>query len=307
MEGNIRVYITESCNAKCDNCFNRFDRKNASMDIEHFELICDFFSRNNVSNIKIMGGEPTIHPNFDVFMNIAQRYFESVSLFTNGISDQIYKFFPRDNDSIIYNFRFSKAYINTEKLLLDKPGRRSLEIQITSKTNIEKLEGQLREIDKDIKHRLNPCLTLDCTEDIFEYRSLLVEKYEYIWNLCKKLGMIVGQDHLIPFCFIKGSHIPIPRAGAKCELCCAGLIDSHYNIKYCNQFSTTLGNLFEDHCIIHFNKYEKLLKMKRNELLEVNQNKGCERCPYWHIICNGGCFVAKESIQFCNFSKYIPK
>jgi MoaA/NifB/PqqE/SkfB family radical SAM enzyme len=85
-----------------------------------------------------MGGEPTIHPDFSKITKIAQKHFKTVSVFTNAINNKIQEFEPRDNDSIIYNFKFAKL-LNKEKLLPEKPGRRSLEIQITSTTNTDKV------------------------------------------------------------------------------------------------------------------------------------------------------------------------
>ena len=187
-EGNIRIYITESCNAKCPNCFNRTNRSDNSMDIDVFEKICIYFQNNGITNIKIMGGEPTIHPDFRQITKIAQRHFKTVSIFTNAINDGILNFSPRDTDSVIYNFKFAKI-LNREKLLLDSDGRRSLEIQISSTTNIHKLKEDISRIIEicggtDV---LNPCLTLDCTENIFEYRQTIVDKYEDIWKFCKDI------------------------------------------------------------------------------------------------------------------------
>ena len=73
----------------CPNCFNRDNRRDVSMDINRYESLCKFFSVKDNKQIKIMGGEPTIHPSFGAMMKIAQNYFESVSLFTNAISDKL--------------------------------------------------------------------------------------------------------------------------------------------------------------------------------------------------------------------------
>lgn len=107
---SLRVYITEQCNANCPSCFNKSSRSKLSMDIEHFKKICTFFSSNGVKRIKIMGGEPTLHPDFDVLMTLAQNSFQQVFLFTNAINDGILNFKPRESDSVVYNFTFHKLW-----------------------------------------------------------------------------------------------------------------------------------------------------------------------------------------------------
>ena len=48
---NIRVYITEACNAKCPNCFNKDNRKETYMDVEHFAKLCIYLSEKILSKI----------------------------------------------------------------------------------------------------------------------------------------------------------------------------------------------------------------------------------------------------------------
>lgn len=299
---NIRIYITESCNAKCPNCFNRTNRTSNYIDKEHFESICQYFSANGIKNIKIMGGEPTIHPDFKMFTEIAQKYFGSVSVFTNAINDGICEFAPRESDSIVYNFRFSK-FLNKSKLLLGWPGRRSLEVQITTKTDRQLLIDQLSKF-KDHSEFLNPCLTLDCTENIFEHRDALVELYEDVWEYCRSNGFIMGQDHLIPFCFVKGSNIPVPRGGSVCQINCAGLIDASYNIKFCNQFIDESIPLIQNGDLIPFEKYEAFLKAYYEKMNNTVMSKGCSKCAMNGVLCNGGCFVAKGNVTEDNIRHY---
>lgn len=307
MLSSVRVYITENCNAKCPNCFNSKYRGNSQMDLSQFSKLCEYFSSNNIKNIKIMGGEPTTHPEFSEFLKIAQSYFSSVSLFTNAINSKVTEFNPRETDSIIYNFKFSKAFSSFEKLLLDKPGRRSLEIQITTKTDINQLMSELELFSKINSKKITPCLTLDCTENIFSYRNDLIQKYKTIWDYCKEIGFSVGQDHLIPLCFIKGSNIPMSINGAICSLNCAGLIDSNYQIKYCNQFSDVLGLLIKENGDINFTfkEYENLLISKHIDIISKSLIKGCEKCLFWDKYCNGGCFTAKDTISSDSILQFI--
>lgn len=294
---NIRLYITESCNAKCPNCFNRQNRKNQHMDMEHYQKICQFFASNGASQIKIMGGEPTIHPQFSEFMKISQDCFSTVSLFTNALSDNLYLFIPRDNDIITYNFKFRKL-LNFKKLLLNFPGKRNLEIQITPTIIKEKLLEEIIRVVDICPQRIVPCFTLDCTANIFKDRDKILTIYEYIWKNCLDRGYEVGQDHLIPLCFVKGSIIPIPKSGSNCTLNCAGLIDSDYNLRFCNQHSEILLNMFDlQGNIIGSDSLAKALREKYYEVLSIVHSKGCNECSLYNIFCNGGCFAGKSIVE----------
>ena len=294
---NFRIYITEACNAKCSNCFNRENRNNQYMDIDHFSQLCKFLSKNGCHQIKIMGGEPTIHPLFSEFMMIAQEHFEVVSLFTNAISGSLFGFTPRESDIITYNFKFSRL-LNKKRLLLDYPGIRNLEIQITSAIVKEKLLDEIIRVTSLAPDRIRPCFTLDCTADIFSDKNAIVSFYEYIWENCVNHGFRIGQDHLIPLCFLAGTKIPMQINGSKCTINCAGLIDSNYNLRYCNQYSEKLISLFnKDGSLISIDSIKKALNDYFIKLSNTVQYKGCEKCSLYQAYCNGGCFAAKDSIK----------
>lgn len=294
---NIRVYITEKCNAKCPNCFNRRDRVNSQMDISRFEKLCVYLSNNGASQIKIMGGEPTIHPQFQNIMNLAQQYFITVSLFTNAISDNLLEYIPRESDIITYNFKF-RGLLDKKRLLLNHPGQRNLEIQITPNTQKERLVENIKKVVSLAPERIIPCFTLDCTADIFKDKDKLISIYEYVWSSCLELGFKVGQDHLIPLCFIANSNIPMPKNGANCTINCAGLIDADFNLKFCNQYPDVLVNLFtDDNIIISKETFNNYIIKKYNNILDMVATKGCSNCSLFGTYCNGGCFAGKEVIK----------
>ena len=266
------------------------------MDIEHFTKLCTYFSSLGATQIKIMGGEPTIHSNFIDLMTIAQNNFAVVSLFTNAISDSLYSFVPRKQDVITYNFKF-RRFLNKEKLLLHYPGFRNLEIQITPSVIKEKLVDRILEIVSLAPDRIRPCLTLDCTANIFADRDMIVPIYEYVWDKCAEYGIMMGQDHLIPLCFLVGTKIPICKQGSICSLDCAGLIDSDYNLKFCNQIQDTLGTLFmPDGSLLSPDSFRRILTNRYMIQLDINKKRGCEHCRMFDVYCTGGCFVGKNVI-----------
>ena len=176
-----RVYITENCNADCKSCFNRNSRTNAIMSVTDFEELCQWFKSEEDpvtdKSIRLMGGEPTTHPDFLKIYEIAQNHFESVSLFTNGLlPDILNKINPREEDSIIYNSNFIKVF-KKEMFLLDKSGKRTLETQVRWNTDEKALLAEFERINNFWNSKTN-CnfsinFTLDCTANIFKTRKNL--------------------------------------------------------------------------------------------------------------------------------------
>ncbi|MBE9551328.1 MAG: radical SAM protein, partial [Proteobacteria bacterium] len=89
------VLFTSYCNRNCPYCFAR-DKvdlgrdqgdpsKNLSM--ESLEKIISFYKRSQLTRFVVLGGEPTLHPNFERMIDrvLAERDFKSAMIFTNGL------------------------------------------------------------------------------------------------------------------------------------------------------------------------------------------------------------------------------
>lgn len=291
---SIRVFFTENCNADCPNCLNKaFRSENKFIDIEKYEKICKYFMENNVAGIKIMGGEPTLHPEFEHLLEISQKHFKRVSLFTNGISKKILHFKPRENDGVSYNFRFYK-FLSKEKFLLDYSGYRSLEVLINSTTNVQELLQEILNITKDVEDKISVMLTLDCTSPIFKEREQTLPIFEEIYLKLCSAGVTVGIDHSLPVCYVYDTKVPIYHRGSICDTECAGLIDSSCNLLYCNQHHKELIPLFSGNRIIPFKILENYLSMVYNHQQVYVLQKICKDCILYGELCNGGCFVASD-------------
>lgn len=127
---SIRIYLTESCNANCNHCFNKGIREDRHMDTAKAEMLFNYFASNGIKNLKIMGGEPTVHPDFLTLYNLSQQKFDSVALFTNGLNAEITKITPRNTDAIIYNFLFINRQFDSNKYLPSSNFARIFEIVI---------------------------------------------------------------------------------------------------------------------------------------------------------------------------------
>lgn len=85
------IAITESCNLNCKYCFaNEYVNKHKNdITIENFITAKEFILSSTEFNgrIGIIGGEPTVHPEFDKILKDLEQdeRVKSVTIFTNGI------------------------------------------------------------------------------------------------------------------------------------------------------------------------------------------------------------------------------
>jgi len=88
----FEVHLTEHCNLNCKGCshFSPLAEKEF-MDVEVFERdmarMAKLFDNNEIQRIRLLGGEPLLHPQVNEFIEIAAFYFPNIwrELVTNGL------------------------------------------------------------------------------------------------------------------------------------------------------------------------------------------------------------------------------
>lgn len=83
------IMLNSACNLNCPYCFaqNNMDNSNGEILLEDFDKAVDFgLSNNGHGGIGIIGGEPTLHSEFDFLINrlITDKRVDSIDVFTNG-------------------------------------------------------------------------------------------------------------------------------------------------------------------------------------------------------------------------------
>jgi radical SAM protein with 4Fe4S-binding SPASM domain len=87
---SIEIELTKYCNWNCEFCYNTWkytgniESNIPYLSVECFENIVSEASSNGVFTIRLSGGEPTLHPNFEEILKIASRKNMDITLFTNG-------------------------------------------------------------------------------------------------------------------------------------------------------------------------------------------------------------------------------
>lgn len=86
----MNLLINNTCNRACPYCFARAKVGQArpegrQISLEDFELYLDFVVRNGMRRIKLLGGEPALHPEFlEILRRASQRGLDTL-VFTNGL------------------------------------------------------------------------------------------------------------------------------------------------------------------------------------------------------------------------------
>lgn len=71
----IEVYITHVCNLNCKGCnrFNNFAFEGHKSSDEALPLLEQWGEMLEIDNIKILGGEPMVHPEFETWVRTVAR------------------------------------------------------------------------------------------------------------------------------------------------------------------------------------------------------------------------------------------
>lgn len=291
------MWVTEGCNASCHFCMNAKGRSHSQINIEKFTKLCLYFSQNGFDRIAIMGGEPTIHPDFLRIMEIAQKYFSIVYLFTNALLySKLFKYEPRESDTIVYNFNFSKN-LKPETILLEKLGKRVLDVVIDKDSNIVELSKEILRVVSFDYEKIKVQLVINNCLNIFKYKDIIVSKVNDLYNSLNvepRINKVFECN--APMCFTIGTNLPPFKQNSICEPRSV-LIDGDCNLRFCNLYNEPLINMFNVNGMIPFaivkNQIELAYYKSRISCLE----KICKYCIFYNNKCNGKCIIGQDDIS----------
>lgn len=85
----MNILLNNYCNLKCPYCFANeiIQEQKQNMSIEDFIYVLNFLTKSKSYEIGLLGGEPTLHPNFLDFLDILNQnpQFNNLLIFTNGL------------------------------------------------------------------------------------------------------------------------------------------------------------------------------------------------------------------------------
>jgi len=182
---------------------------------------------------------------------------------------------------------------------MDCAGGRMFETQISSDCNVNHIKDVLSRARQVLDSRkMGIALTLNCIEDIFTNKKIIIEKWNEIAEFIHQdLHMEHNIDHNIPFCFFMGSSMKIKTNRSLCSIKCAGLITAKMQLQYCNQSQDILDEIKYGERFIPFEILENRLKEYYYKKMAGNSEKMCRDCVLFERKCNGGCFMHKDFIK----------
>lgn len=90
----MNIIINDYCNLRCSYCFANHvidnEPDNNNMSVENFEKVLEFMKKNNMRDVRLIGGEPTLHPYFSYLLIrvVNDKFFRSVHIFSNCTFDK---------------------------------------------------------------------------------------------------------------------------------------------------------------------------------------------------------------------------
>lgn len=308
-ELNCRIILTENCNASCEHCFNAGERHGKSMDVDRF---LEFATQNQDSLrhlvLKIMGGEPTIHPRFEELVEKSLRIFRRIAVFTNGTT------MTKITRNPVFNRNPNIGYtINGFTLDASKFDQYKEFVNQVYPHFVLTMDGA----DKMVQKALNcadimkeqACFyySADTQVDIFDKETR--DRYREVW-LRSILTLIPGlrrsksafkPDHALPPCFFTASMIE-ELAKINCTdiaiglTCCycqdLGLIDTDFNLYHCNQTGIKLGTLLnDDNSFKNMDEIQEMIAVGPRTKIECIEqiSKECKKCPSLPV-CRVACY-----------------
>jgi radical SAM protein with 4Fe4S-binding SPASM domain len=81
------IALTTACNRDCAYCFAAAERRSGAghMSVATFQKALDFLQRSGIGEARLLGGEPTLHPEFPRLVAMALERGLRVQVFSNGV------------------------------------------------------------------------------------------------------------------------------------------------------------------------------------------------------------------------------
>ena len=317
--------INRSCNLRCEWCYAQginFPKNDMSMDIANKAI--NIFKSLPMKTVFLIGGEPTLHPNFFEIVRLISSAGLTPNLITNSIAFRDKKFLEKSLEAGILGINTSLKGVNIEQYKKNT-GRDSFSDVIMAMRNIENIRSTT-----SLYHRVSITMSRDFFDNINELIMVMkncgigefsidTERPIFVNNLpqpvrdmtpkdtvdfllavhpiLKKSGIKFSIKISLPFCLFPSDFIGELRERGEllsgCQLISGSglIIDSNGNLLPCNHFcENKLGSIDID-----FSTGEEYLKFRnRQDVFEFYRaigscpNQKCQGCEEWSA-CGGGC------------------
>jgi len=287
-------------------------RKTGEMDVD---IWIEYMKRNVPylwdGDLKIMGGEPTLHPRLIEFVDESSNYFKLMILFTNGTSlpelakNEVFSknHFNGKLDYAINGFTFDQEKFNEYKDFVNV-------IKLHDVVPLENVDKFIKRVFKQMELQPQVLLLFSPDTQINLVNEKIAEKYRKSWMKAmiaiipevNKRGIQYDFDHYFPMCFYTQEMIDelhlnhIEGLHTERISCCGdrhmGLIDWNFDLYFCNQTRIKIGSILDENgypmlvpdIMKILNKYSCI---KTDNVKDLSQK--CRNCGAV-ASCKTGCF-----------------
>jgi len=306
----MNILFTNFCNRSCPYCFAKGKltaEKEAPFNhikLKELRTILDFLKRSRQNQVGILGGEPTLHPEFKKAMAMIIKAGLNTSIFSNGLMKKDVSLFLAGVDAgkcdIILNLNSPGSYTKKEWLVINRTAG-LLHKQIKLGFTIYRLDSDMDfMVDFIKKHNLQKYIRLAMAVPIFGHNNKYMELADYpkvsdkIVNFIEKhrsLGISFCFDCSFILCSFTDEQLgKLVRLGTFPASRCYPAIDVGPDLKLWHCFATSrIWNRkltdFKDLKAVH-DFYNKKLKVFHR----VGATRHCLRCESLRLdYCSGGC------------------
>jgi organic radical activating enzyme len=298
--------ITNNCNKNCVYCFagDTLDEFGITqMNTTVFEKALDYLDRSGLKQVRLMGGEPTLHPDFTLFASKALERDFNILLFTNGlINNRILKFLeeiPENNLDILLNTIHPNEN-NQQGIVRQKHTMKILGNRIAAGINLYSNNQDFDYLlDYVTQFGLKKEIRLGISHSVLSRKNTFLHPKEYksigykiaLFKLeAKKHGITLGFDcGFVPCMFPEEYFELLNDELQKAGNCCHPIIDLLANCTFISCYP--LNNFYK------INLDDKITAKDLNLLFDKRlvpyKEAGifpyCTSCPLFNNRCNGGC------------------
>jgi organic radical activating enzyme len=319
--GKIKdILITTNCNFNCYFCKNQklIDNINSEISIKNFKTILKWHKQQNLNQIVLTGGEPTVHNNFGKIINELKQYGMKARLSTNLIfSENILNKIKNDVffEISIHYFKENCKNKNFEKNLrtLKKNYNNIVLRYIINKNNDFSIlsfakKNKIKTIDISIQIPFgnNKILKKDL---LLELNITKIKLMNFIKKSIK-LGIFPRIVIAIPLCVFSKTEIKYLSKNSELHGVCNIILPSvggtvvhpDLSLSWCN---ADFFHLNRNINLLKFNNNEEILDFYKLKIHELCWNKflfkECIKCEYnLNKMCHGGCLGYKLLIKKSN-------
>ncbi|MDJ0306773.1 radical SAM protein [Dehalobacter sp.] len=324
----MNIMLNNYCNLKCSYCFANCDPKN-KVDIsdDNYGYIIDFFKKSAHADLRLLGGEPTLHPNFEKWVNqgIDDPFFRRIQIFTNAIAldnalsrsivDNKVSFLINLNGPDVIGEHLYKRTIGNVENLVFEYRRKNIEPQVTLGINIFEPDFQYQYIIEQSKRLKLKTIRYSITVPSDNNQKGSLEHYEsFVPGLvdflddCHRNGIsphvdcnnppkcIFSNEQLVNFIY---SGFDLIHKGI-----CSPVMDIRPDLSVARCF------VFEDYLSVNIKDFNTVQEVSDFFLRKIDSRrysnppfKQCSGCRFWEEKkCIGGClgYSVRGKLSACN-------